>query len=69
MVIRSERFSIRDDTVFVTFFEIATRLIDRKKARGSCVKPWALIPEFSQTGGVVPLFIAARTFFQGQCSS
>src|SRR5437870_2894902 len=28
-------------------------VLDRKKARGSCVKPWSLIPENSPTGGMV----------------
>ncbi len=44
-------------------------VLDCKKARGSCVKPWSLLLPTSQTGGVVPLFDAARTFFQGQFSS
>jgi site-specific DNA recombinase len=44
-------------------------VLDCKKARGSCVKPWSFIPENSSTGGVVPLYDAARTFFQGQASS
>jgi site-specific DNA recombinase len=29
-------------------------VLDCKKARGSCVKPWSLLLETSQTGGVVP---------------
>jgi hypothetical protein len=29
-------------------------VLDRKKPGGSCVKPWSLIPENSQTGGMVP---------------
>ena len=29
-------------------------VLDCKKARGSCVKPWSFIPETIQTGGVVP---------------
>ena len=29
-------------------------VLDCKKARGSCVKPWSLLVETSQTGGVVP---------------
>ena len=29
-------------------------VLDCKKARGSCVKPWSLLVENSQTGGVVP---------------
>ena len=41
-------------------------VLDCKKARGSCVKPWSLLSSTSQTGGMVPLFDAARTFFQGQ---
>jgi hypothetical protein len=28
-------------------------VLDCKKARGSCVKPWSLLVETSQTGGVV----------------
>ena len=28
-------------------------VLDRKKARGSCVKPWSLLVEKSQTGGMV----------------
>jgi len=48
-------------------FEIATRIVlDCKKARGSSVKPWSALVEFNQTGGMVPLYDAARTFFQGQ---
>jgi predicted transcriptional regulator len=39
-------------------------VLDRKKARGSCVKPWSLIPLNTQTGGMVPLYNAARTFFK-----
>ena len=41
-------------------------VLDCKKARGYCVKPWSLLVETSQTGGVVCLFNSARTFFQGQ---
>jgi hypothetical protein len=41
-------------------------VLDCKKARGSCVKPWSLLVETSPCGGVVPLFDSARTFFQGQ---
>ena len=40
-------------------------VLDCKKARGCCVKPWSLLGEKSQTGGMVPLYTAARTFFQG----
>ena len=29
-------------------------VLDCKKARGSCVKPWSLLLETSQTGGMVP---------------
>ena len=29
-------------------------VLDRKKVRGSCVKPWSLLVETPQTGGVVP---------------
>ena len=29
-------------------------VLDCKKARGSCVKPWSLLSENHQTGGVVP---------------
>ena len=29
-------------------------VLDCKKARGYCVKPWSLLVETSQTGGVVP---------------
>ena len=29
-------------------------VLDCKKARGSCVKPWSLLVEKSSTGGVVP---------------
>ena len=29
-------------------------VLDCKKARGSCAKPWSLLLETSQTGGVVP---------------
>ena len=28
-------------------------VLDCKKARGSCIKPWSLLVEFSQTGGMV----------------
>ena len=28
-------------------------ILDCKKARGSCTKPWSLLVEFNQTGGVV----------------
>ena len=28
-------------------------VLDCKKARGSCVKPWSALVEFSQTGGMV----------------
>ena len=41
-------------------------ILDCKKARGSCVKPWSLLVEKSLTGGMVSLYDAARTFFQGQ---
>ena len=29
-------------------------VLDCKKARGSCVKPWSLLVENTSTGGVVP---------------
>jgi hypothetical protein len=29
-------------------------VLDCKKARGSCIKPWSLLSNQSQTGGVVP---------------
>ena len=29
-------------------------VLDCKKARGSCVKPWSFIPETTKTGGMVP---------------
>jgi hypothetical protein len=29
-------------------------VLDCKIARGSCVKPWSLLVEFNQTGGMVP---------------
>ena len=29
-------------------------VLDSKKARGSCMKPWSLLADTSQTGGVVP---------------
>jgi hypothetical protein len=41
-------------------------ILDCKKARGSCVKPWSLLLETSQTGGVVHLHDIARTFFQSE---
>jgi hypothetical protein len=28
-------------------------VLDGKKARGSCVKPWSLLAEFSTSGGLV----------------
>src|SRR5208337_1600916 len=28
-------------------------ILDCKKARGSCVKPWSFITQFSRTGGMV----------------
>ena len=43
-------------------------VLDGKKARGYCVKPWSLLVEKSSSGGVVPLLYAARIFFQGQGS-
>jgi hypothetical protein len=37
-------------------------VLDCKKARGSCVKPWSALVETSQTGGMVCLYDSARTF-------
>jgi len=39
-------------------------VLDCKKARGSCVKPWSFIPETTKTGGMVCLYNNARTFFK-----
>jgi len=41
-------------------------VLDSKKARGHCLKPWSLLVESTKTGGMVSLFDTARTFFQGQ---
>jgi hypothetical protein len=38
--------------------------LDSKKARGSALKPWSLIPESTLYGGMVHLFASARTFFK-----
>jgi DNA invertase Pin-like site-specific DNA recombinase len=43
-------------------------VLDCKKARGSCVKPWSALVETSPSGGLVSVYDAARTFFQGQAS-
>ena len=40
--------------------------LDAKKARGSALKPWSLSIESPFSGGMVPLYVAGRTFFQGQ---
>ena len=39
-------------------------VLDRKKARGCSLKPWSLLLENDQTGGLVSLYNSARTFFQ-----
>jgi hypothetical protein len=39
--------------------------LDGKKARGSAVYLWSLIPKNLQDGGMVPLYTSARTFFLG----
>ena len=41
-------------------------VLDCKKARGYCVKPWSLLVENSSSFLVECLFNSARTFFQGQ---
>ena len=41
-------------------------VLDCKKARGYCVKPWSALVETSQTGGMVALYDAARTFYQSE---
>jgi len=40
-------------------------VLEGKKARGSCVKPWSALVETSRTGGMVCVYDTARTFFQG----
>jgi hypothetical protein len=37
--------------------------LDSKKARGMALKPWSFIIETRLSGGMVPLYVAARTFF------
>ena len=44
-------------------------VLDCKKARGSCVKPWSALVESNQSGGLEWLYDFARTFFQGQTNS
>ena len=39
-------------------------VLDCKKARGYCLKPWSPIVENPTTGGLVPLYDSARTFFR-----
>ena len=45
-------------------------VLDCKKARGSCVKPWSALVEFNQTGGMVRLarIERATTGLEGVCS-
>lgn len=41
-------------------------VLDGKKARGYCLKPWSCLLETRPTGGMVRVYESARTFFQGQ---
>src|SRR3989442_556618 len=45
--------SLQEKSVLASKVFGSNLVLDRKKARGSCVKPWSLIPENSQTGGMV----------------
>ena len=46
-------------------------VLDRKKARGSCVEPWPLIPENTSTGGMVgwPGLEPGTNGLKGRCST
>lgn len=49
----AESGSLQEKRVLASKIFGSNLVLDRKKARGSCVKPWSLLLETSQTGGMV----------------
>ncbi len=45
--------SLREKWVLALEVFGSNLVLDAKKARGSCVKPWSALVEFNQTGGMV----------------